>query len=65
VRRSIPKHETDSFLPAHNSGRIRTLGVFTSAPPRSLDGGDVDLLHLHHRLEGALCLIATSRERIG
>jgi tRNA (mo5U34)-methyltransferase len=40
-------------------------GAGTSTPPRCLDGGDVDLLHRHHRLEGALCLAATSRERIG
>jgi hypothetical protein len=39
--------------------------VFTSASPRCLDGGDVDFLHRHHRLEGTLCLTATSRERIG
>src|SRR4249920_2282618 len=39
--------------------------VFTSAPPRGLDGGDVDLLHRHHRLEGTLGLTATSRKRIG
>src|SRR6202163_4050683 len=38
---------------------------FTSASPRCLDGGDVDLLHRHHRLEGTLCLTATSRKRIG
>ena len=30
-----------------------------------LDGGDVDFLHRHHRLEGTLSLIATSCERIG
>jgi hypothetical protein len=36
-----------------------------SAPPRCLDGGDVDLLHRHHRLEGTLCLTATSRKRVG
>ena len=41
------------------------IGVFTSASPRCLDGGDVDLLHRHHRLEGTLCLTATSRKRIG
>src|SRR5436305_281720 len=34
-------------------------------PPRCLDGGDVDLLHRHHRLEGALRLGATSRQRVG
>jgi hypothetical protein len=38
--------------------------VSTSAPPRCLDGGDVDLLHRHHRLEGTLCLTATSRKRL-
>ena len=37
----------------------------TSASPRCLDGGDVDLLHRHHRLEGTLCLTATCRKRIG
>jgi len=36
-----------------------------SASPRCGDGGDVDLLHRHHRFEGALCLIAASRKRIG
>src|SRR6266581_8882105 len=41
------------------------VGVFTSASPRCLDGGDVDLLHRHHRLEGALCLSATGRKRLG
>ncbi len=39
--------------------------VSTSAPPRGLDGGDVDLLHRHHRFEGTLCLTATSRKRLG
>jgi hypothetical protein len=38
--------------------------VFTSASPRCLDGGDVDLLHRHHRLKGTLCLTATNRKRI-
>src|SRR6185436_15604806 len=33
----------------------------TSAAPRRVDGGDVDLLHAHHRLEGALGLGATGR----
>ncbi len=45
-----------------NKGRF---GVFTSASPRCLDGGDVDLLHRHHRLEGTLCLTPTSGKRIG
>ena len=37
----------------------------TSAPPRCVDGGDVDLRHRHHRLEGTLGLTATSRKRLG
>jgi hypothetical protein len=41
------------------------VGVFTSAAPRCFDGGDVDLLHRHHRLEGTFCLTATCRKRIG
>ncbi len=36
-----------------------------SAAPRRLNGGDVDLPHRHHRLEGALGLAASGRERIG
>ena len=36
-----------------------------SAPPRCLDGGDVDLSHRHHRREGALCLAAPRRQRVG
>src|SRR5258708_4941739 len=39
--------------------------MVTSASARCLDGGDVDLLHRHHRLEGTLCLTATSRKRVG
>ena len=30
--------------------------VSTSAPPRCLDGRDLDLLHRHHRREGTLGL---------
>src|SRR5436190_6832371 len=37
----------------------------SSAASRRLDGGDVDLLHRHHRLEGALGLSATGRHRVG
>src|SRR5579859_1450322 len=37
----------------------------SSAASRRLDGGDVDLLHRHHRLEGALRLSATGRQRVG
>src|SRR5690606_35415482 len=42
------------------SARIRRTGwcppaeAFRSAPTRRLDGGDVDLAHLHHRVERAL-----------
>src|SRR5687768_2230114 len=39
--------------------------VATSAPPRCLDGGDVDLLHRHHRCEGTLGLTAAGRKRVG
>jgi hypothetical protein len=54
-----------NFWMARDPGRIRRVGVFTSASPRCLDGGDVDLPHCHHRLEGTLCLTASSRQRIG
>jgi hypothetical protein len=47
------------------AGQMAQPVVSTSAPPRCLDGGDVDLLHRHHRLEGTLCLTATSRKRLG
>jgi hypothetical protein len=40
-------------------------GVFTSASPRCLNSGDVDLVHRHHHFEGTLGLTATSRKRIG
>ena len=46
-------------------GQMAQLVGFTSASPRCLDGGDVDLLHGHHRLECTLCLTATSRNRLG
>src|SRR4051812_14105293 len=39
--------------------------VFTSGSPRCLDAGDIDLLHRHHRLKGALCLTTTGRKRTG
>ena len=57
--------ESASVRLARDPGLISTVGVFTSASPRGLDRGDVDLLHRHHRLEGTLCLAATSRKRIG
>src|SRR5579871_5149179 len=46
-------------------GLILGCGVFTSASPRCFDGGDIDLLHGHHRFESSLCLSAASRKRIG
>ena len=36
-----------------------------SASPHSLDSGDVDFRHRHHRLKGTLCLSAASRKRFG
>src|SRR5450756_1108692 len=33
--------------------------------PRRLDCGYVNLLHTHHRIKRALCLIAASRQRLG
>src|SRR5262249_24595696 len=36
-----------------------------SAAPSCFDGGDVDLPHRHHRVEGTLCLTAPSCKRIG
>ena len=63
-RQHLERCPPTSGLPViqNRQGRV---GVFTSASPRCLDGGDVDLLHRHHRLEGTLGLIATSRKRIG
>src|SRR5829696_3379643 len=37
----------------------------TSAAPRRLDRGDVDLLHAHHRIKRTLCFIAAGRQRLG
>src|SRR5260221_11935239 len=41
---------------------VGQVGQPSSASPRCLNGGDVDLLHRHHRLEGTLCLATTSRK---
>jgi hypothetical protein len=50
----------------HPKNRITLYpSIRPSAPSRCLDGGDVDLPHRHHRLEGTLCLTAASRKRIG
>src|SRR5688500_965442 len=45
----MARPDSDSWLPA---------------PPRCLDGGNVDFLHRHHRFEGAFCLIAAGRPRV-
>jgi hypothetical protein len=45
-------------------GVKQVIVLFTSASSRCLDRGDVDLLHRHHRLEGAFCLTATGRKRL-
>src|SRR5215510_13194475 len=37
----------------------------SSAPPRGLDCGDVDLPHGHHRIKRALCFIATGGQGFG
>ena len=34
-------------------------------PRRGLDRGDVDFLHVHHRIESALRFIATGGKRVG
>jgi len=44
---------------------VSAIGDWHLASPGGLDGGDVDLLHRHHRLEGTLGLIAAGGERIG
>ena len=65
--RSLRRPSRQVQLEAH----LCTVGFVTraeaglSAPSRCFDGGDVDLLHRHHRLEGTLCLAATSRKRLG
>ncbi len=63
-RLQTPVATVASGLPVIQDHQER-VGVFTSGSPRCLDGGDVDLRHRHHRLEGTFGLTATSRERIG
>src|SRR4051812_14767774 len=43
----------------------RRVDISRSAAPRRLDRRDVDFLHLHHRLERALCFGAAGRHRLG
>src|SRR5579863_4126068 len=47
------------------SSTPRLVGEFSSPSPRCLNSGDIDLLHLNHRLKGALCLCAASPKSIG
>jgi hypothetical protein len=56
-----------SRRPQSHKGDIRKerIVVFTSAAPRCFNRGNVDLLHRHHRLKRALCLAATSPQRLG
>src|SRR4051794_9858224 len=35
-------------------GKVTLIQLASSPPPRRLDGRDIDLFHLHHRLECAL-----------
>ena len=70
VRRQTrrPDQKQDSSSPSMVESCFRwerQVAVSTSAPPRCLDGGDVDLPHCHHRLESTLCLTATGRKRVG
>src|SRR5262245_62408607 len=51
--------------PAHCRASGSTARCPRSASPGLLDRGDVDLLHRHHRVEGALGLAAAGRERVG
>src|SRR5262245_20301422 len=37
---------------------------FRVSPSCRFNGGDVDLSHRHHRLEGTLCLSASRRKRV-
>src|SRR3954465_1487766 len=47
------------------AGGAKSPALHTSAPARGLDGGDVDLLHRHHRLECSPGFRATHRQRLG
>src|SRR3546814_3433625 len=60
IRRPPRSTRTDTLFPY--TTRFRS---GTSAAPRRLDRGDVDLLHVHHRIERALGFSATGRHRFG
>src|SRR6516225_6103286 len=51
IFRDIPNIRIESVIVS-----FRISGKRLSASPRCLDGGDIDFLHRHHRLEGTLCL---------
>src|ERR1700681_8756 len=57
-----------AFRPDNNRQRCQWRPSWTprsSAAPRRLDYGDVDLRHAHHRVKRALCFIAAGRQRLG
>src|SRR5688572_22408418 len=64
-----PPARSSPCRPEHSAARsqpcVTACNIGTSAAPRCLDRGDVDLLHAHHRLKRALCLIAAGRQRLG
>src|SRR3546814_2243827 len=60
IRRPPRSTRTDTLFPY--TTRFRS---GTSAAPRRLDRGDVDLLHVHHRIERALGFSAAGRHRFG
>jgi hypothetical protein len=62
---SLSELALESFVPGLPRVRFIAFGEFPSASPRCFDGGDIDLLHRHHRREGTPCLTATNRQRIG
>src|SRR5258708_40160615 len=49
----------------HASENYNARLLVRSAPTSRLDGGDIDFLHRHHRVEGTPCFIATSGQRVG
>jgi len=50
---------------AHLTSGLSDRASRPSAAPCRLDSGDVDFRHFHHRIESALCFIATSPKRVG
>src|SRR6478736_4458243 len=60
----VPKADTGSVVPRRHGNPWKFL-CETSAAPRRLDRGDVDLPHAHHRIKRALCFVAAGRQRLG